>query len=204
MALLGSWVWRSRRASLPFLSVMVAPMRSPVALRVSCSVSTSMRTWSLTIWASSMAWRSPSVVVLAVILNVIFGVGVSSSWGSRVGMLKVRVYLPVIVMFSLGVSGVSVISMVSSLLVLRRSFRSSVMFMQSFWGWSHWYSSNMVLGHWKSIMATRLGSMVRSCMFSGVRLKVASSVRMAMDWNMFWRSLLSEVLSLNKTGKSPF
>lgn len=78
------------------------------------------------------------------------------------GMLNVRVYLPVIVMLSFGVSGVNVSSMVSSLLVLRRSLRSSVMFMQSFWGWSHSYSSKIVFGHWKSIMATRLGSMARS------------------------------------------
>jgi len=70
---------------------MVAPMRSPVAWRVSFSTSASMRTWSLTSWASSMAWRKPSVVVLAVVLKVIFGIGTSSSWGSRVGMLKVRV-----------------------------------------------------------------------------------------------------------------
>jgi len=66
-------------------------MRSPVAVRVSFSVSASMRTWSETSWASSMAWRSPSVVVLAWALKVIFGVGTSSSWGSRVGMVKVRV-----------------------------------------------------------------------------------------------------------------
>ena len=58
---------------------MVAPMRSPVAVRVSCSASASMRTWSLTSWASSIAWRSPSVVALIVVLKVIFGVGVSSS-----------------------------------------------------------------------------------------------------------------------------
>jgi len=114
-------------------------------------------------------------------------------------MLKVRVYLPVMVMLSLGVSGVRVSSMVSSLVVLRRSLRSSPMFMHIFWGWSHWYSSKMVLGHWKSTMATRLGSIVRSWMLSGVMLKVASSVRMAMALNMFWRSLASVILTLNKS-----
>jgi len=79
VALAGSWVWRSRSVSLPFLSSMVAPMRSPVAWRVNFSVSASMRTWSLTSWASSIAWRSPSVVILASTLKVIFGVGTSSS-----------------------------------------------------------------------------------------------------------------------------
>ena len=76
-----------------------------------------------------MAWRAPSVVIFAVVLKVIFGVGTSSSWGSRVGMLKVRVYLPVMLIWSRAVSGSRVSSIVSSLLVLRRSLRSSVMFM---------------------------------------------------------------------------
>ena len=59
MALDGSSAWMSRRASLPFLSSMFAPMRSPVAFSVSFSLSASMRTWSLTREASSMAWWSP-------------------------------------------------------------------------------------------------------------------------------------------------
>jgi len=172
-------------------------MRSPVAWRVSFSVSTSMRTWSETSWASSMAWRSPSVVVLAVVLKVIFGVGVSSSWGSRVGMLKARVYLPVMAIWRRAVSGFRLSSMVSSLLVRLRSLRSSAMFRHIFWGSSHWYSSKMVLGQWKSIIATLEGSMARSWMFSGVMLKVASSTMMAMAPNMFWRSLASDVLTLN-------
>ncbi len=94
--------------------------------------------------------------------------------------------------------------MASSLPVLRRSLRSSVMFMHIFWGWSHWYSSKMVLGHWKSIMATRLGSMARSWMPSGLRLKVASSTRMAMAWNMSRRSFASVILTLNNMSGSPF
>jgi len=91
VALAGSSAWMSRRASLPFLSSMVAPMRSPVALRVSFSLSACRRTWSLTRLASSMAWWRPWVVVLAFALKVTLGVGTSSSMASRVGMLKVRV-----------------------------------------------------------------------------------------------------------------
>jgi len=94
--------------------------------------------------------------------------------------------------------------MASSLPVLRRSLRSSVMFMHIFWGWSHWYSSKIVLGHWKSIMATRLGSMARSWMPSGLRLKVASSTRIAMAWNMSRRSFASVILTLNNMSGSPF
>jgi len=107
------------------------------------------------------------------------------------------VYLPVMAICSRAVSGLRLSSMVSSFVVLFRSLRSSAMFMQIFCGSSHWYSSKMVFGQWKSIMATLEGSMARSWMFSGVMLKVASSTRMAMAWNMFWRVLASDVLTLN-------
>lgn len=113
------------------------------------------------------------------------------------GMLKVRVYLPVIAIWRRAVSGFRDSSTVSSLPVLRSSLRSSVMFMHIFWGWSHSYSSKMVLGHWKSIMATRLGSIARSWMSSGFRLKVASSTRIAMAWNMSRRSFALVILTLN-------
>jgi len=104
---------------------------------------------------------------------------------------------------SRAVSGFRLSSMVSSFAVLRRSLRSSVMFMHIFWGWSHWYSSKIVFGQWKSIMATLEGSMARSWMFSGVRLKVASSTRMAMAWNMSRRSLASVILTLNNVNITP-
>lgn len=46
-------------------------------------------------------------------------------------------------------------------------------------------------------MATRLGSIVRNWMLSGVMLKVASSVRIAIALNIFWRSFASVILTLN-------
>jgi len=64
-------------------------------------------------------------------------------------------------------------------------------------GWSQVYSSNMVLGHSKSIMATRLGSMALSFRFSGVMLNVASSTSVLIAVIMSRRSLASFILALN-------
>ena len=72
------------------------------------------------------------------------------------------------------------------------------MFMQSFVGSVQVYSSKIVFGHWKSIMATRLGSMARSVMALGVMLKVASSMRMDMAVRVSLRFFASAILSLNK------
>ncbi len=200
MAFEGSLVSMSSRVSLPFLSSIVAPMRSPAARIVSFSGSTSILTWSDTSWTSSMAWCSPSVVILARMLKVILGVGTSSSVASSVGMLNVRSYLPLMVMFSLLVFSSSASSTVSSLPVRRRSLSISVMLMHIFMGWSQVYSSNTVLGHSKSIMATRLGSMARSLRFSGVMLNVASSTSVLMAVIMSRRSLASFSLALNNFG----
>ena len=100
--------------------------------------------------------------------------------------------------FSLAVFSSSVSSTVSSFPVLLRSFRSSVMFMHILVGSVHVYSSKTVFGHWKSIMATREGSMARSVMASGVMLKVASSMRMEMAVMVSFRDFASAILILNK------
>jgi len=200
----GSLVSMSSRVSLPFLSSIVAPMRSPAARMVTFSGSTSILTWSDTSWTSSIAWCRPSVVIFARTLKVIFGVGTSSSAASSVGMLNVRSYLPLMVMFRRLVFSSSVSSMVSSLLVRRRSLRISVMLMHIFVGWSQVYSSNMVLGHSKSIMATRLGSMARSLRLSGVRLNVASSTSVLIAVIMSRRSLASFSLALNNSVRDSF
>ena len=197
MALLGSLASISKSASLPFLSSMLAPMRSPAAFIVSFSGSTSILTWSETRSTSSMAWCRPSVVTFAFMLNVIFGVGTSSSVASSVGMLNVRSYLPLIATFKRLVFSSSVSSTASSLLVLFSSFSISVMFMHILTGVSLVYSSNMVLGHSKSIMATRLGSMALSFIPSGVMLNVASSTKVLMAVIMSRKSLASLILTLN-------
>lgn len=204
MAFDGSLASMSSSASLPFLSSIVAPMRSPAARMVTFSGSTSILTWSDTSRTSSMAWCRPSVVTLARTLNVIFGVGTSSSVASRVGMLNVRSYLPFIATFSLLVFSSSVSSTDSSLPVRRRSLSISPTLMHILVGWSHVYSSNMVLGHSKSIMATRLGSMARSLSPSGATLNVASSTSVLMAVIMSRRSLASLIFALNNRGESPF
>jgi len=56
------------------------------------------------------------------------------------------------------------------------------------------------LGHSKSIMATRLGSMALSLRLSGVMLNVASSTSVLMAVIMSRRSLASFSLALNKCG----
>jgi len=200
VALDGSLASMSSRVSLPFLSSIVAPMRSPAARMVTFSGSISILTWSETSRTSSMAWCRPSVVILARTLKVIFGVGTSSSVASSVGMLKVRSYLPLMVTFRRLVFSSRASSMDSSLLVRRRSLSISPMLMHIFVGWSHVYSSNMVLGHSKSIMATRLGSMALSLRLSGVMLNVASSTSVLMAVIMSRRSLASFSLALNKCG----
>jgi len=197
VALDGSLASMSKSVSLPFLISIVAPMRSPAARMVSFSGSISILTWSDTSRTSSMAWCSPSVVILARTLNVIFGVGTSSSVASRVGMLNVRSYLPFMLTFSLLVFSSRANSMVSSLLVLFSSLSISLMLMHIFVGWSHVYSSNMVFGHSRSIMATRLGSMALSLRFSGVRLNVASSTSVLVAVIMSLRSLASFIFALN-------
>ncbi len=197
MALEGSLASSSSSASLPFLSSIVAPMRSPAARMVSFSGSTSILTWSDTSSTSSMAWCSPSVVTLAWMLKLIFGVGTSSSVASSVGMLNVRSYLPLMVMFRRFVFSSSVSSTDSSLAVRRRSLSISLMLMHIFVGWSHVYSSNMVFGHSKSIMATRLGSMALSLSPSGVRLNVASSTSVLMAVAMSLSILASFIRALN-------
>jgi len=194
----GSLTFRSSRVSLPFLISMLAPMRSPVAFSVSFSGSASILTWSLTRFASSMASRMPCVVAFAVTVKVIFGVGTSSSWASRVGMLKARVYFPVMVIFSRPVFSSRASSTGSSFPARLRSFSISLMFRHIFVGWSHWYSSKIVFGHSKSTMATLEGSMARSFMPSGVRLNVASSTSMLMALIMSRRSFASATLILNK------
>jgi len=197
VALEGSFVSRSSSASLPFLSSIVAPMRSPAARMVSFSVSTSILTWSDTSRTSSMAWCRPSVVTFARVLNVIFGVGTSSSAASRVGMLNVRSYFPFMATFRRLVFSSRVSSTDSSFAVRRRSLSISPMLMHIFVGWSQVYSSKMVLGHSKSIMATRLGSMALSLMPSGAMLNVASSTSVLMAVTMSRRSLGSLILALN-------
>lgn len=119
---------------------MVAPIKSPEALRVNFSGSASIRTWSLTSWASSIAWLKPWVVVLAFTLKVIFGVGTSSSEGSSVGIVKFRLYFPVIVTSNLPVLSSRDNSTASSLPARLRSFRSSLMFMHIFVGSVDTYS----------------------------------------------------------------
>ena len=203
MALDGSLASRSRRASLPFFISMVAPMRSPVARMVIFSLSISIFTWSLTRLASSMAWDSPSVVSFACTLKATFGVGTSSSMASRVGMLKLRVYFPVIVICSRVVFSSSVSSMVSSFAVRLSSLSSSVMFMHIFVGSVHVYSSKVVFGHSKSIMATREGSMALSLIPSGLRLKVASSMRVDMAVIASFSCFASVIFALNKGCEPP-
>jgi len=104
---------------------------------------------------------------------------------------------------SLAVFSSSESSMVSSLPVLLSNFSSSLMFMHILVGSVHVYSSKTVFGHWKSIMATREGSMARSVMASGLMLKVASSMRMDMAVTMSLRDFASAILILNKEYTSP-
>ena len=143
-------------------------------------------------------------MILARTLKVIFGVGTSSSAASSVGMLNVRSYLPLMVTFRRLVFSSNSSSTVSSLPVLRRSLSISVMLMHIFIGWSQVYSSNMVLGHSKSIIATRLGSMARSLRLSGVRLNVASSTSVLIAVIMSRKSLASLVFALNKSVQDSF
>jgi hypothetical protein len=110
------------------------------------------------------------------------------------------VYFPVIVSWSLLVFSSSESSTASSFAALLRSFRSSVMLMHIFVGSVDVYSSNMVFGHSKSIIATRDGSMARSLIPSGSILNVASSTRIEIDVIMSFRSLASAILSLNMEG----
>jgi hypothetical protein len=203
VALDGSFVSRSSSVSLPFWSVIVAPMRSPDALKTSFSGSASILTWSLTSCASSIAWLSPWVVAFARTLKVTFGVGTSSSVASSVGIVKLLWYFPVIFSCSFAVFSSRSSSTISSLLVLLSSFSSSLMFMHIFVGSEAEYSSNMVFGHSKSIMATRDGSIARSFRLSGSILNVASSTSMLMLVIMSFRSLASATLSVNML-VSPF
>lgn len=78
------------------------------------------------------------------------------------------------------VFGSSLSVMVSFVFAPLISFWSSDMFMQSFVGSLHVYWSKFVFGIFRFIIATLLGSMDRSWMFSGVMLKVASSIRVFM------------------------
>jgi len=71
------------------------------------------------------------------------------------------------------------------------------MFTHIFVGSVHVYSSKMVLGHSKSIMATRDGSIARSLMPSASSLNVASSTSMDMDVIMSLSCLASATLTLN-------
>ncbi len=71
------------------------------------------------------------------------------------------------------------------------------MLMHIFVGSVHMYSSKMVFGHSKSIIATRDGSMALSLIPSGSILNVASSTRIEIDVIMSFRSLASAILSLN-------
>ena len=192
-----SFTSSSSSASLPFWSIIVAPMRSPDALRVSFSGSASILTWSLTSCASSIAWLRPDVVVFALTLKLIFGVGTSSSLASSVGMLKLRAYLPWIVTRSLPVLSSKLSSTDSSLPARLSSLRSSDMLRHIFVGSLQRYSWKMVFGHSKSIMATRDGSIARSFSPSGSILKVASSTRIEMAVHISRSILASETLSLN-------
>jgi hypothetical protein len=76
------------------------------------------------------------------------------------------------------------------------------MFMHIFVGSAHTYSSKIVLGHSKSIMATRDGSMALSFKPSRSILKVASSTSMEMAVVMSLKSLASATLSLNMSFSS--
>ncbi len=96
------------------------------------------------------------------------------------GILNVRAYFPFIVIFSRPVFSSRIILETSSFPARFRSFSSSLMFMHIFVGSVQLYSSKIVFGHSKSIMATRDGSIARSFMPSGSSLNVASSTRMEM------------------------
>src|SRR4030067_2976211 len=144
-----------------------------------------------------MAWLNPCVVVLALTLNAIFGVGTSSSEASSVGMVKLRLYLPIIFTWSRPVFSSRESSTDSSLPALLSSLRSSLMLMHIFVGSWQTYSSKLVFGHSKSIMATREGSIARSLIPSGSILNVASSTSMEMAVVMSLKGLASDTLSLN-------
>ena len=203
MALDGSVTSRSSSASLPFLSSIVAPMRSPEACITSFSGSASSLTWSLTSSASVIASRIPSVVTFAFTLKVSLGVGTSSSEVSRVGIWNMRVYFPSMVILSFPVFSSRASSADSFFPALFSSFRSSPTFMHIFVGSVHVYSSKAVFGHSKSTIATRDGSMALSFIPSGSMWNVASSTSMAMADIMSRRSLESETFSWNMWGFSP-
>lgn len=130
-------------------------------------------------------------------LKVTLGAGTSSLAASSVGMVKFRVYFPVIFIFRRAVSSSREISTTSFLPALLISFNSSLMFMHIFVGSVHVYSSKIVLGHSKSTMATRDGSIARNFRFSGFILNVASSTSMAMAETISPKSLASDIFSLN-------
>jgi hypothetical protein len=71
------------------------------------------------------------------------------------------------------------------------------MLMHIFVGSLETYSSKIDLGHSKSIMATREGSIARSFNPSGSILKVASSTRIEIAVAMSLSNLASVTLSLN-------
>jgi len=113
--------------------------------------------------------------------------------------------LPLMVTFRRLVFSSSASSIDSSLAVRLSSLSISPMLMHILMGVSHVYSSKMVLGHSKSIMATLLGSMALSLRFSGVMLNVASSTSVLMAVIMSRRSLPSLILVLNNVVRwAPF
>ena len=187
----------SSSASPPFFSSITAPIMSPDALKTSFSLSASNLTWSLTSAASPKAPFRPSVVTLALTLKVSFGVGISSSAVSRVGIINVRVYFPTRVICIFPVFSSRESSTCSSFPTLLKSLSNSLMFMHIFVGCSQTYSSNTVFGHSKSTMATREGSMALRFIPSGVILKVASSIRVDIAEIMFLSRRASANFILN-------
>ena len=144
-----------------------------------------------------MAWLKPWVVVLALTLKLIFGVGTSSSEASSVGIVKFRLYFPVIVTSKRPVLSSKDSSTASSFPARLRSLSNSLMFKQIFVGSVLTNSWKIVFGHSKSIMATRDGSIARSFNPSESILKVASSTRIEMAVAISRKSLASDTLSLN-------
>ncbi len=146
-----------------------------------------------------MASRNPSVVVFALMLKETLGVGTSSSMASNVGMLKVRVYFPLIAIFNRPVFSSKESSTDSSFPVRLSNFNISLMLMHIFIASLQVYSSKTVFGHSKSTMATREGSIARSLIPSGVKSKVASSTSIEIAPIMSFKNFASAILILNNS-----